>query len=178
MHTLLTSLQDLYITDCPEIDSLPEGGLPPNLSQLRILNCCKLMACRREWGLHTLPFLRTLWIGGYEEERLESFPEVRFLPSTLTYLSIEDFPNLKLLDSKGLQHLTSIETLEIKRCKKLKYLPKQGLPSSLSLLYLIDCPSLKKRCRRDKGKEWPNISHIPCIVFDYLDAEKEEVILP
>ena len=178
MHTLLTSLQDLEITDCPEIDSLPEGGLPTTLSVLVINNCCKLMACRTEWCLHTLPVLRRLWIGGSDEERLESFPEAWFLPSTLTFLSIKGFPNLKLLDSKGLQHLTSLETLEIGRCEKLKYLPKQGLPSSLSHLYINDCPTLKKRCRRDKGKEWANISHIPCIAFDRFDGEKREVILP
>ena len=166
MHTLFASLQDLYLSDCPEIDSFPEGGLPSNLSILHIHNCCKLMACRTELCLHTLPVLRMLWIGGSDEERLESFPEAWFLPSTLTELSIEGFPNLKLLDSKGLQHLTSLETLEIRRCEKLKYLPKQGLPSSLSHLYIYDCPTLKKRCRRDKGKEWPNISHIPCIVFN------------
>ena len=176
MHTLLTSLQNLYINDCPEIDSLPEGGLPTNLSQLKIQNCCKLMACRTEWGLHTLPLFARLWIGGSDEERLESFPEAWFLPSTLTFLEIYNFPNLKLLDSKGLQHLTSLETLWIRRCEKLKYLPKQGLPSSLSHLYINDCALLKKRCRRDKGKEWPNISHIPCIVIDRFD-EKEEVIL-
>ena len=178
MHALLTSLQNLYIFDCPEIDSLPEGGLPSNLSDLCIRKCCKLMACRTEWCLHTLPVLRKLWIGGSDEERLESFPEAWFLPSTLTELSIEGFPNLKLLDSKGLQHLTSLETLEIRRCEKLKYLPKQGLPSSLSHLYINDCPTLKKRCRRDKGKEWPNISHIPCIAFDRYDDEKREVIIP
>ena len=131
------------------------------------------MACRME----SFPVLRRLRIGGSDEERLESFPEAWFLPSTLTFLSIESFPNLKLLDSKGLQHLTSLETLEIERCEKLKYLPKQGLPSSLSHLYINDCPTLKKRCRRDKGKEWPNISHIPCIVFD-RDDDELEVILP
>ena len=178
MHTLLASLQDLYITGCPEIDSLPKGGLPTNLSELVIRKCCKLMACRMEWGLHTLSFITRLSIGGSDEERLESFPEASFLPSTVTELSIEHFPNMKLLDSKGLQHLTSLETLEIQRCEKLKYLPKQGLPSSLSHLYINDCPTLKKRCRRDKGKEWPNISHIPCIAFDRYDGEKREVILP
>ena len=159
MHTLLTSLQNLYIVDCPEIDSLPKGGLPTS-------------------RMESFPVLRTLWIRGSDEERLESFPEAWFLPSTLTFLSIKRFPNLKLLDSKGLQHLISLETLEIERCEKLKYLPKQGLPSSLSHLYINDCPTLKKRCRRDKGKEWPNISHIPCIAFDIYDGEKREVIIP
>ncbi|RVW74214.1 putative disease resistance RPP13-like protein 1 [Vitis vinifera] len=177
MHTLLTSLQDLYISNCPEIDSFPEGGLPTNLSDLHIHNCNKLMACRMEWRLQTLPFLRTLEIEGLEEERLESFPEEWFLPSTLTSLEIGGFPNLKSLDNKGLQHLTSLETLRIRKCGNLKSFPKQGLPCSLSRLYIEECPLLKKRCQRDEGKEWPNISHIPCIVFNRHDKKNTEVIL-
>ncbi|KAL6326178.1 hypothetical protein AAG906_001053 [Vitis piasezkii] len=135
MHSLLTSLQDLYIYDCPEIDSFPIGGLPTNLSNLHIWNCNKLMACRMEWRLQTLPFLRSLWIQGLEEERLESFPEERFLPSTLTSLSINNFLNLKSLGNKGLEHLTYLETLWIEDCEKLESLPKQGCPPPFSSLY-------------------------------------------
>ncbi|CBI17756.3 unnamed protein product, partial [Vitis vinifera] len=131
MHTLLTSLQDLYISNCPEIDSFPEGGLPTNLSSLYIMNCNKLLACRMEWGLQTLPFLRTLQIAGYEKER---FPEERFLPSTLTSLGIRGFPNLKSLDNKGLQHLTSLETLEI--WKYVNSFLEGGLPTNLSELHI------------------------------------------
>ena len=36
------------------------------------------------------------------------------------------------------QHLTSLEMLGIERCNKLKSLPKQGLPSSLSCLYITE----------------------------------------
>ncbi|KAJ9685518.1 hypothetical protein PVL29_017529 [Vitis rotundifolia] len=174
MHTLLTSLQCLLIIDCPEIDSFPEGGLPTNLSELCIGNCNKLVANQMDWGLQTLPFLRTLTIDGCEKER---FPDERFLPPILTSLEIRGFPNLKSLDKKGLQHLISLETLLISKCGKLKSFPKQGLPSSLSRLYIEECPLLKKRCQRNKGKEWPNISHIPCMVFDRYDKKKKEVIL-
>ncbi|CBI28603.3 unnamed protein product, partial [Vitis vinifera] len=139
MHSLLTSLERLRIEGCPEIDSFPIEGLPTNLSDLDIRNCNKLMACRMEWHLQTLPFLS--WLG-------------------------------------GLEHLTSLETLSIYRCEKLESLPKQGLPSSLSHLYILKCPLLEKRCQRDKGKKWPNISHIPCIViFNEKGFSYEEVIL-
>ncbi|XP_034680489.1 putative disease resistance RPP13-like protein 1 [Vitis riparia] len=170
MHTLLTSLQALYIYRCPEIDSFPEGGLPTNLSKLEIGNCSKLVANQMDWGLQTLPFLRTLKIDGCEKER---FPDDQFLPSTLTYLRIEDFPNLKSLDYRGLQHLTSLESLWISKCEKLKSFPNQGLPSSLSRLDIEECTLLRKRCQRVKGKEWHKISHIPCITYDRND----EVIL-
>ncbi|RVW21724.1 putative disease resistance protein [Vitis vinifera] len=178
MHTFLTSLHYLYISNCPVIDSFPEGGLPTNLSELDIRNCNKLVACRMEWGLQMLSFLRSFWIGELGEERLESFPEEQFLPSTLTSLSIRDIPNLKSLDNKGLKHLTSLETLMINNCERLKSLPKQGLPSSLSCLYIRGCPPLKKWCQKDKGKKWPSISHIPCIVIvNENGLSNEEVIL-
>ena len=147
--------------------------MPTNLSELHIRNGNKLVANRMEWGLQTLPSLRTLTIGGCEKER---FPDERFLSPTLTSLEIRGFPNLKFLENKGLQHLTSLKTLEIWKCGNLKSFPKQGLPSSLSCLYIEECPLLKKWCQRDKGKEWPNISHIPCIAFDGY-TKNEEVIL-
>ncbi|XP_034704062.1 putative disease resistance protein At3g14460 [Vitis riparia] len=167
MHTLLTSLEYLTIADCPEIVSFPEGGLPTNLSSLHIWDCYKLMESRKEWGLQTLPSLRGLGIDGCTEEGLESFSEEwLLLPSTLFSLVIWRFPDLKSLDNLGLENLTSLERLYIGNCVKLKSFPKQGLPASLSVLDIRNCPVLKKRCQRDKGKEWRKIAHIPYIKMD------------
>ncbi|XP_034703094.1 putative disease resistance protein At3g14460 [Vitis riparia] len=177
MHTLITSLQDLRIVDCPEIDSFPQGGLPTSLSQLTISDCYKLMQCRMEWGLQTLPSLRKLEIQDSDEEgKLESFPEKWLLPSTLSFVGIYGFPNLKSLDNMGLHNLNSLETLEIQGCTMLKSFPKQGLPSSLSCLKIGNCPLLKKRCQRDKGKEWPKIFHIPSIVLEEYESSKEVIL--
>ncbi|XP_019073356.1 putative disease resistance RPP13-like protein 1 [Vitis vinifera] len=167
MHTLLTSLEDLEIYDCPEIVSFPEGGLPTNLSSLEIWNCYKLMESQKEWGIQTLPSLRKLSISGDTEEGSESFfEEWLLLPSTLISLQILNFPDLKSLDNLRLQNLTSLQTLRLYKCFKLKSFPTQGLPSSLSILLIRDCPLLIKRCQRDKGKEWPKIAHIPYVVMD------------
>ena len=177
MQTLLTSLEQLTVCYCPEIDSFPEGGLPSNLSSLYIWDCYKLMACEMKQGLQTLSFLTWLSVKGSKEERLESFPEEWLLPSTLPSLEIGCFPKLKSLDNMGLQHLTSLERLTIEECNELDSFPKQGLPSSLSRLYIRKCPRLKIECQRDKGKEWPKISRIPCIVLERRDVKDEEVIL-
>ncbi|KAL6326158.1 hypothetical protein AAG906_001033 [Vitis piasezkii] len=200
-------LERLRIYSCPILESLPEGMMQNNTTlqnlaihycdslrflPMDIININSLKALSIYWWASFMELyksgvpLHSRWtsprgshispleIEGYENER---FPEERFLPSTLALLKIRGFPNLKSLDNKGFQHLTSLETLEIWKCGNLKSFPKQGLPSSLSRLYIKECPLLKKRCQRNKGKEWPNISHIPCIAFDLDDTKNEEVIL-
>jgi Leucine-rich repeat (LRR) protein len=157
MHELLPSLQDLSVFCCPEVESLPEGGLPSNLKSIDISLCDKLVASRMGWDLQNLPFLTRLAIDSLPG--VESFPESQLLPTNLTSLSIFDFPNLKSLD-KGLQLLSALEKLKIYRCPKLKYMPEQGLPPSLSILTIEDCPLLKKEWQGKKGKEWCKIARI------------------
>ncbi|KAK2636937.1 hypothetical protein Ddye_031729 [Dipteronia dyeriana] len=160
----LTSLQSLIINECPELDSIPEGGLPSSLNLLRISSCHKLTPCL-EWGLHKLNnFSRIEIEGGCRD--LESFPEQNLLPRNLSSLQIGRFPNLKILNYKGLQHLKSLETLKINSCDKLQSLPEEGLPSSLSYLYVSDCLLLKSKLQNRRGKEWYKIAHIHHIQFD------------
>ncbi|XP_059654478.1 putative disease resistance protein At3g14460 [Cornus florida] len=104
-----------------------------------------------------------------EEEELESFPEEWLLPTTLSYLRIANFPNLKSLNHKGLQHLTSLTSLIIVNCPKLHSLPEEGLPNTLTYLCIFQCPLLKPRCQREKGEDWPNIFRIPHIIIDSED---------
>jgi hypothetical protein len=153
MHILLLSLERLNIRYCPEVESFPEGGLPSNLNGIYIEDCEKLIASRMGWGLQNLPILKHFLIRGKNED-LESFPEAQLLPTSLTSLFIWDFPNLKCLDKKGLQHLIVLDFLRILGCPKFKYMPEQGLPASLSILRVNDCPLLKKEWQSKKGKEW------------------------
>ena len=165
MHIFLPSLKYLRIEDCPEVESFPEGGLPSNLNLISILSCDKLIASWKRWGLQELPSVRKFSISGKSEE-LKSFPEEGLLPTNLTFLYVSKFPNMESLDKKGLRHLTSLEQLWIQDCPKLKYMPDEGLPASLSFLRINECPLLKKRCQRKKGKEWHRIAHIDCIMID------------
>jgi len=189
MHSLLPSLSHLEIKDCLEVELCPEGGFPSILQSLVICRCDKLIAGRMQWGLQTLPSLSHFTIGGLEN--IESFPEEMLLPSSLTSLKIHSLKHLKSLDYKGLQHLTSLRKLHINYCPRLESMPEEGLPSSLSTpLYIYfcpmvesmpkvglpsslstlrinDCPMLGERCEREKGKDWPKISHIPHIKIMY-----------
>jgi hypothetical protein len=165
MHGLLLSLEELQIVHCLGIKSFPEGGLPSNLRSISIVDCDNLIAKRMGWGLQHLPCLKNLFICG-ETGEVESFPEVGLLPTNLSILQITNFPNMKSLDNKGLQHLASLEELRIYNCPMLKYLPEEGLPASVSILLISNCPLLKKQCHRKKGKEWRKIAHVHLIMID------------
>ncbi|KAL5760327.1 hypothetical protein ACOSQ2_019165 [Xanthoceras sorbifolium] len=160
----LTSLQSLFINECPELESIPKGGLPSSLNVLCISSCQKLTP-GTEWGMNTLSnFSRIEIEGGCRD--LESFPEQNLLPRNLYSLRISRLPNLKVLDYKGLRHLSSLETLKINSCNKLQSLPEEGLPSSLTHLHITECPLLKSKLQNRRGKEWYKIAHIPHIQID------------
>ncbi|RXI05408.1 hypothetical protein DVH24_006665 [Malus domestica] len=167
MHTLLPSLRNLWIVDCPELESFPEGGLPSELSSLYIRSCKKLIANRMQWGLGRLTSLVDLALSFEECEEVGAFPEEGLLPPPLTTLSIIDMSNLKTMDGRGLRQLICLERLTIWRCPELQCLPVEGLPASLSHLSIRSCPLLKLRCQRQTGEDWTKIAHIPNIEIEW-----------
>ena len=69
----------------------------------------------------------------------------------------------------GLQSLISLETLVLENCPKLEsVVPNEGLPPTLAGLQINDCPILKQRCIKDKGKDWLKIAQIPKVVIDEI----------
>ncbi|CAN6697171.1 unnamed protein product [Malus baccata var. baccata] len=161
MHTL-TALRDLRIIGIPNVESFAEGGLPPNLQSFSIIGCEKLRPSVEYWGSQRLVSLRTFQISE-SEDVLETVLKEQVLPTTLHTLGISGMKSLKSLEGKGIQHLTSLQELQIYECDSLKFLPKEGLPASLSCLCIYNCPSLMKRCQEKTGEEWSKIAHIPCI---------------
>ncbi|KAL4354861.1 hypothetical protein GQ457_06G003050 [Hibiscus cannabinus] len=169
MNSVFPSLVELAITNCPEIESVPEAGLPSKLEIIIIEGSEKLMGSmisrRREWSLQTLPSL-TSFIFRDTELEMECFPDEHMLPSSLKSLELWGLGNLERLEWKGLQHLTSLSHLRIISCLKLHAMPTKMLLPSLSCLCIQNCPLLKEHCQKEKGRDWPNISHIPIIWID------------
>ncbi|XVF82355.1 hypothetical protein PTKIN_Ptkin16aG0040200 [Pterospermum kingtungense] len=164
----LLQLQDLFIRNCPRVTSIPEGGLPTNIQWLYIYepNLCKVVM---EWELHRLTSLKSLCIDGSKCIQVVSFPQgmnIKQLPPSLEHISIFHFKNVRKLSSKGFQHLSSLQSLYIFDCPKLKSLPEKEMLPSLLDLEITECPELKKRCKRDKGKCRRNISHVPHVEID------------
>ena len=106
---------------------------------------------------------------------MASFPEM-MLPASLTSLIIRNFPNLKCLSFKGFRDLAYLQALSINECENLSSFPDEGLPPSLQQLYISSCPLLKERCKKDQGREWSKIAHIPRVeivdIFIYDPAEE------
>ncbi|RXH93003.1 hypothetical protein DVH24_013579 [Malus domestica] len=167
IHTL-TALRDLSISNLPNVESFAEGGLPPNLQSFAISGCEKLRPSVEYWGLQRLVSLRTFRISS-RKDLLKTVLKEQLLPTTLHSLVISGMESLKSLEGKGLQHLTSLQELEIWDCRSLEFLPKEGLPASLSCLSIQKCSSLEKSCQKKTGQEWSKIAHIPCIKIDDQD---------
>ncbi|KAL5564771.1 hypothetical protein UlMin_027935 [Ulmus minor] len=150
------SLDDITVRCCPSLESLTS-----HFNRLLICNCKKLWQNRMNWDLQSLSSLKALCLELVNE--VDSFPEEGFLPTTLTSLSIIRFGNLKRLNGRAFQHLTSLQQLTIRRCEQVECLPEEGLPLSLSYLEIDGCPLLEQRCQRGTGEDWPIIQHIPNI---------------
>ncbi|KAL3725299.1 hypothetical protein ACJRO7_030327 [Eucalyptus globulus] len=162
----LCSLKTFVIRRGKNIESFPEIGLlPTSLTSLDIFGFENLTSLNSK-GLHSLSSLENLSIG--ECPKLHSFPkEGQILPASLTTLWIYDV-GLKSLDNLGLHHFTCLKEFRIDGCQSLRSMPAEGLSSSLSNLFIHGCPLLAKRCQRKKGKDWPLVSHICCIVIDFV----------
>eukprot|EP00261_Vitis_vinifera_P032016 XP_019073259.1 PREDICTED: putative disease resistance RPP13-like protein 1 isoform X4 [Vitis vinifera] len=135
-------VQELKLWACPEL-LFQREGLPSNLRKLEIGECNQLTP-QVEWGLQRLTSLTHFTITGGCED-IELFPKECLLPSSLTSLQIEMLPNLKSLDSGGLQQLTSLKRLDIYGCSRLQSLTEAGLQhlTSLETLWIAHCPVLQ-----------------------------------
>ncbi|XP_060967575.1 putative disease resistance RPP13-like protein 1 [Cannabis sativa] len=130
LSTLLPSLQELVIYDCPELESLPRLGLPLSLRELTVKHCDKVIASRKNWNLQALPNLISFDFGWYKGEDMVSFLEQGLLPTSLNFLKIDGVACLETLDDKGFQELTSLKELHIYGSPNLQELPVKGLPPS------------------------------------------------
>jgi structure-specific endonuclease subunit SLX1 len=157
----LSSLKSLGFLFCDKLESLPEGvqnlnslemlgicammpkmttlpGLPSSLAELHIVGCLELTSISE--GLQHLTALKDLYLAGCV--KLNSLPE-------------------------NIQHLTSLSRLRIHGCSNLMSLP-EGI-RNLEMLREFEiayCPNLERQCKREKGKDWPKIAHIPTIIIN------------
>ncbi|WKA00306.1 hypothetical protein VitviT2T_018674 [Vitis vinifera] len=169
-----SSLQKLRLIDCPEL-LFQRDGLPSNLRELEISSCNQLTS-QVDWGLQRLASLTKFTISAGCQD-MESFPNESLLPSTLTSLCIRGLLNIKSLDSKGLQQLTSLTTLSIFNCPKFQSFGEEGLQhlTSLKNLEMTYLPVLESL--REVGLQYltslkelsmSNCYHLQCLTKERL----------
>jgi len=157
----LTDLQEMEIDDLPNLQCFVVDDLPISLRELTVGSVGGIMWNTEPTWEH-LTCLSVLRINGNATVNTLMVP---LLPASLVTLCISGLDNTSI-DGMWLQHLTSLQNLEIVNAPKLKSLPKQGLPSWLSVLNMTRCPLLKAKMRRKRGKEWRKIAHILSIIID------------
>ncbi|XP_074285424.1 putative disease resistance protein RGA4 [Silene latifolia] len=140
---LLSSVRNLHINFCPELVSI-RGWLEhlSALESLYIIECPKVELGGMSW--HNLA-------------------------ATLQHLELTGLKYTKEMEElpEGLQYCTSLQYLDIGWCPKLKSMPK-WMPKLTSLqdLYIGGCSeSLKERCQKPNGEDWPLIQHISRLSF-------------
>ncbi|XP_035545991.1 putative disease resistance protein At3g14460 [Juglans regia] len=157
----LPSLQEVSIGGkCEDVESFPEPTLlPMTMTSLTISGFPNMTSLDKK-GLQHLTFLENLYIRNLPG--LKFTPEERLFDSisTLIHLTIDEIPIMTSLDIMGIQHLTSLKTMEICDCPNLKFLPKDGFPASISSLEISGCPLLDKQLQNRKGKEWHKVANL------------------
>ncbi|GAU23571.1 hypothetical protein TSUD_385570 [Trifolium subterraneum] len=130
INTLLPKLQLMHVGNCPEMETFPEGGMPPSLRSLHIWNCEKLM---RNPSLTSFDMISILKIGDLHDDAIKSFPNKgsALLPPSLTSLILWRMTSLQTLECTLLLHLTSLQQLELIDCPKLENMEGERLPASL-----------------------------------------------
>ncbi|XP_017984373.1 PREDICTED: putative disease resistance RPP13-like protein 1 [Theobroma cacao] len=143
----LHHLQCLTIRNCQRVQySFGERGFPTNLTSPSV-DDPNISKAVMEWGSHRPKSLTKLNISGSNCTDVVSFPQEEIgmkLPPSLTNLIIRDFKNLRKLSSNGFQNLTSLQSLWIDNCPKLRSIPRKEMLPSLLQLSITVCPMLKK----------------------------------
>ena len=161
MNTLV-ALQELEIKFLPNLQCFAKDGFPVSLRQLSIGHLGGISQMGSWERLNCLSVLR---IAGDDFVNAVMKMEVPLLPASIVSLFISNLDNIKCLDGKWLQHLTSLQNLEFSFFDKLKSLPEEGLPS-ISVLRIMHCPLLEASLQRKRGKEWRKIAHIPFVIIN------------
>ncbi|GKG23520.1 NB-ARC domains-containing protein, partial [Tanacetum coccineum] len=126
-----------------EVDSF--GLWPPKLGFLAIGGLKKPIS---KMGPQNFPpslvVLQLFGRSAQEDDVSSGSQLLHMLPSSLTKLVLSSFGKLESV-SMGLQHLTSLQQLEICNCPKIQDLPETLLPSLLTLT-IHECPdNLKEK---------------------------------
>ena len=172
LHNLY-SLEELVIMKCPKLQCCSTEHLPPQLRKLTVENCRELTTIVDLQSLKSLEVLviRNCPVQFAPDEHLPSslhsltvtdcknlqfFPlvdshELQFGQDKSLQLMLQNVHISscgKLKEVAGLQYLTSLKSLELKKCPLLQIIPDERLLSRPQHVEVTDCPRLREWCKR------------------------------
>ncbi|XP_077217515.1 putative disease resistance protein RGA3 [Tasmannia lanceolata] len=125
---LPTTLTNLWIFDCPNLKSLSKGmrNNLTSLEELFIYNCPQLESLPNIIGLRTMTIRKCPLMQQFPEGMLDMLP----------YLSVD---NVEIFS----KNLASLQFLAISHCSQLEFSPSMLLPPTLKTLRIEFCDNLK-----------------------------------
>ncbi|PHT61376.1 hypothetical protein T459_34771 [Capsicum annuum] len=157
----MKQIEELDISDCNSLTSLPTGTLPSTLKTLRMYRSRKFKLKTSVGDMISNMFLEELALGGCDSIsspelvvprartlRVWCFQNVtRFLipngtETHMTSLIISECKKLKRLRERMQELLPSLKELRLPYCPEIDSFPDGGLPFSLQLLWIRDCEKL------------------------------------
>ncbi|KAB2608267.1 disease resistance protein RGA1 [Pyrus ussuriensis x Pyrus communis] len=163
----LTSLRYLSIWECSNLTCLPrDTSYLASLRTLMIGDCKQLDLVMENYQV--IP-LRLQKLGIIGVPRMVALPEwFQGCKNTLRVLVIGDCENLEALPG-WLTSFTSLRRLTLGSCPKLLSLPDEmHRLTALTEVRIVACPDLERRCQRNTGEDWPKISHVQNVYFEWL----------
>ncbi|KAJ9556590.1 hypothetical protein OSB04_011204 [Centaurea solstitialis] len=177
INSSMSMLEMVDINHWPNLKSIVELSSFIHLTKLQIMNCPSL----ESFPHHEFSNLTSLTGMAIVDcpSMDASFPRKLKKPMSTTFSNLTcrsvygvDRQKMMLFEkleslSMGLQHLTSLEGLNVCKCPKVKDLPDSTL-DSLLWLFIFGCPNL--RCN-GTGSYEHRISHIPRVDIRSRDSE-------
>ncbi|PIA30657.1 hypothetical protein AQUCO_05400036v1 [Aquilegia coerulea] len=159
-----TKLHTLLIRDCESLKALP---LATSLRYLAIIGCESLLGWPN--GLRNLTLLTCLGISC--SSNMPSLTEELHLLTALSSLVIVGVKDMITLP-EWLRSIIFLRHLHIYDCPDLECLPQwMECLTALEELKIGSCYHLTSRCQKDRGEDWPKISHVPIITIDGMQIQ-------
>ncbi|KAF7815707.1 putative disease resistance protein RGA1 [Senna tora] len=143
-------LHQLHICNCPKLTL----SCLPSVEKLEI-SYCEEELVKSISNLHGLKSLQIFY------DELKELPTQLKSLHALESLDLMFYDELECIPEQVMEGLCSLRSLTIQGCSALKRLPEaiQHL-TSLECLNISDCPILEERCKEGSGEDWHKIQHI------------------